>query len=66
MMLTPQERDTHVFRKLMKHFNERLNALRASNDGPLDPHKTAEIRGRIAEVKGLIGLDKDIPIIQDE
>ena len=38
---------------------QRLAALRAQNDSmSLDPIKTAELRGRISEIKGLLQIDK--------
>jgi len=64
MTLSPQERNSAVWLKLLKHFHARRDELRAKNDGPLDSTATAEMRGRIAEVKALIALDQDIPLIE--
>jgi len=64
MTLTTSERNSAVWLKLLKHFHTRRDELRAKNDAPLDSTATAEMRGRIAEVKALILLDQDIPIIE--
>lgn len=61
--LSPGERTTGVWVKLMRHFEERLTELRSKNDGPLDATATADMRGRIAEIKSLMALDKDKPKI---
>lgn len=50
--------------KLGKRLQERLQTLRAENDGPLDQVATAALRGRIAEVKLLLSAaEKDPPPI---
>lgn len=53
------ERTTPVFIKLMKHLDERLTYLRIWNDSANTIDKKNEIVGRIAEIKGLLDLDKD-------
>lgn len=54
---TAQERQSTAWRKLMERFKARLESLRAMNDGPKDAVETAELRGRIAEIKALMSLD---------
>ena len=49
---------------LKKHLEQRLEVLRAQNDGDLNPEKTAKKRGQIAEVKRILSLDKDLPHIE--
>ena len=61
-----QERDSPVFRKLVKHYQERLNELRVQNDKPMTLEQTAHIRGQIAEAKQFLMLDKDQPVITEE
>lgn len=55
--LTSFERQSPVWRKLMERFEARLHNLRALNDGPKDAIETADIRGRIAEIKSLMSWD---------
>lgn len=55
--LTSFERQSPVWRKLMERFEARLHNLRAMNDGPKDAAETAELRGRIAEIKALLAMD---------
>lgn len=54
------ERSTPVFMRLMKHLDERLNHLRNLNDAPNTLDKKNELVGRIAEIKGLLDLDKEL------
>ena len=55
--LTHSERQSAPWRKLMERFTTRLEALRIMNDGPKDVTETAELRGRIAEIKSLMSWD---------
>jgi hypothetical protein len=53
------EASTPLWIALRQHYERRLHSLRSQNDSmTLDPIKTAELRGRIAEVKALLNLDK--------
>lgn len=45
--------------KLKPHLEQRLAYLRTQNDGDADATKTANLRGRIAEVKAMLQLDKE-------
>ncbi len=57
--LTPQDRQSIVFRKLMDRWTERLDTLRKQNDCDQSEALTAATRGRISEVKAMLALDKD-------
>lgn len=57
-VLTDGDSFNPLWLKLKAHFEARLEVLRSQNDGNLDPEATAKMRGRIAEVKYFIGLDK--------
>lgn len=59
MTLTPNDRASALWLKLRAHMADRLETLRAMNDGELEPIATAKLRGRIAEVKNLLALDED-------
>jgi hypothetical protein len=58
------DRVSSTWNALKKHLEQRLEVLRAQNDGDLTPEKTAKLRGQIAEVKRILGLDKDLPNIE--
>ena len=53
--LTPGEQQTPLYLKLRKHWEARLQDLRADNDSlTRTPEETAVLRGRIAEIKLLL------------
>lgn len=58
-ILTPDERDSRIWKRLMAHFNERLETLRVQNDGVRAETETAHLRGRITELKRIIDLNKE-------
>jgi len=62
--LTEHERLNPVWPKLMKYMEAKLQELRAQNDAELSPEKTAFQRGKIAQLKSLMNLDKDLPITE--
>lgn len=59
--LRPLERDSDVWKRIREHLETRLETMRRKNDGDLGPEDTAKVRGRIAELKYLLGLDKPAP-----
>ena len=42
---------------LKEHLAERLVTLRSKNDAPLSADETARLRGQIAEIKYILGLE---------
>lgn len=56
MMLEKHERQSAVWIKLRDHMAQRLADLRTKNDGPHDGVDTANLRGRIAQLKELLAL----------
>ena len=54
--LTTSEQSTAVWQKLEAHLRERLAGKRKANDAYHSEAATADLRGRIAELKHLIGL----------
>lgn len=58
------DRVSSTWTALKKHLEQRLEVLRAQNDGDLTADQTARKRGQIAEVKYILGLDKDLPHIE--
>jgi hypothetical protein len=61
LVLTQDEKDSKLWRKLMKHWEDRLQILRTQNDGDKDEKATSRLRGQIAELKAMLGMDKDLP-----
>lgn len=55
--LTKIEAQSQLWLKLKKHLEERLDVLRAKNDGDLDTTETARLRGRISEIKSMLSID---------
>lgn len=51
--------------RLVEHLEQRLDVLRKQNDGRLDEVQTARMRGRIAQLKELISLGADQPVVED-
>lgn len=62
-VLTKEDRSSALWRKLMRHWEEKLASLRAQNDGDLTDANTLKLRGRIAELKANMALAKDLPEI---
>lgn len=63
-VLTTEERNSNMWRKLMEHFEWRLDSLRQQNDSNRDQIETANLRGKIAELKLVMSLNKDLPGIE--
>lgn len=55
-----------TWQKIKAHYEGRLADLRARNDGPLDPIKTAKLRGRIEEAKQILSLASPVPLMKVE
>ena len=54
-----QDAQNPLWQKLKPYLEERLENLRKMNDGDHNDLGTANLRGRIAEVKALLALDKE-------
>jgi len=54
-MLNDAELHTAVWLKVKKHLEARLEELRKKNDSDQSETKTCKVRGRIAEIKELLG-----------
>lgn len=57
-ILTENERQSALWMKLKKHYEERLAMLRARNDRPVDERRANLLRGQIAELKYQISLNE--------
>lgn len=63
MILTHEDKMNPLWRKLMKHWEGKLQLLREQNDAARTDLDTALLRGRIAEIKSVLDLNKDNPVI---
>lgn len=59
--LNDAERNSPLWRKIKAYCEERLSTARHRNDSNLDDRRTANLRGRIAELKHLATLDQPAP-----
>jgi hypothetical protein len=55
------ESQSALWKKLKDHAAERIALLRARNDSDKDEVSTARLRGRIAELKVFMSLDRPMP-----
>lgn len=60
--ITTADKLNPLWAKLQEYWLERLAHLRQGNDNKLSLEETAFLRGRIAEVKGLIQMDVTPPL----
>ena len=65
-ILSLVERDSPLWRRLMGYYEARLKRLRIENDADKTPEATAKQRGRIEEVKLMMALNNDQPIIDPD
>lgn len=61
--LTDADKLNPLWVRLEKHFQNRLTVLRMQNDGDLSDVETGRLRGQIKEVKAILALAKDRPVI---
>lgn len=59
MILADHEKNSPVWLKLKKRYEERLAELRAKNDSGMTYEQTLHLRGQIAEVKRLLELGNE-------
>jgi hypothetical protein len=55
--LTPEERNTALWQKLLAHFEAKRQLLRVANDNPCEEAMTASRRGEIKAYTDLIRLN---------
>lgn len=56
--LNQQDLDSATWARLKKHFAQRIDVLARRLEGDLNDRETANFRGRIAELRALLALDK--------
>jgi hypothetical protein len=59
--LTAADKRSPLWLALSEHLHERLAMHRAHNDASQSVEKTEKLRGRIAELNALLGLEDDRP-----
>lgn len=61
--LTTDDLRSTTWKRLEKILNERLQRHREKNDGKLTVDDTNNLRGRIAELKAMLGLARERPSV---
>lgn len=59
--LSDGERHHPLWVRLSAHLTQKVNNLRAQNDGPLSQDQTATMRGQINALKAIIALGDEPP-----
>ena len=62
--ITASDKSNPLWEKLLEMFEQRIDHLRRENDKPVDAIETAKLRGGIAELKRLINMDKEKPVVE--
>lgn len=65
-ILTPEEINTPIWKKIREEFLKELKVARKKNDGDLDDKKTASLRGEIRTLKKFLDWDKPAPKYESE
>lgn len=61
---TPEEFSNNpLWLKLKVYYEDKLEQKRRENDSDMPAEKRDKLRGRIAEIKDLLALDKPAPVI---
>lgn len=58
-VLTTEDKRSALWRKLMAHWEQKIEALHAVNEGDRTELETAKLRGRIAELRAALALNKE-------
>lgn len=61
--LSAADKRSPLWQAFADHMRERLATHRATNDASQSVEKTEKLRGRIEELKALLGLEDDRPSI---
>ena len=63
IQINAADRMNPLWPKVMDLLTQRLGELRVQNDRDMTEAQTANLRGRIAEIKALMAQNNDTPII---
>lgn len=64
-ILTQEEKESRLWKRLAEYLEQRLTHARLQNDALQLENTTAMLRGRIAELRGLIGLSTKLPAVDE-
>jgi hypothetical protein len=62
--LTPNEKECAAWLKLKGFYAQKLTNLRLQNDTKMGEQDRALLLGRIAEIKELLALDPEMPVVR--
>ena len=65
MILTFEDKNSSLWKRLKEHLADEIGALRIRNEGNLDIDATNRLRGRIAGLKALSDLDAERPVVEE-
>ena len=63
LVLTEADKRSQLWVDLMVHWESKIEGLRLQNEGEKSEIETANLRGRIAELRANLNLNKDQPKI---
>jgi len=63
IILTDSDKMSQAWGKVREHLTERLAVLRGQLESDIDERTSTRVRGQIAEVKSLLSMEKDRPVI---
>ncbi len=61
--LTRDDKNSPLWRKLVSHWESRIEALQRQNEGDQPESSTAKLRGRVAEIRANLTLSQELPNI---
>jgi hypothetical protein len=62
--ITDSDKLNPLWPKMLSLFEQRIEKLRRDNDGDRTEIETAKLRGRIAELRYLVALNAEKPVIE--
>ena len=63
LIMTEADKRSQLWVDLMAHWEAKIELLRLQNEGDKSEAETANLRGRIAELRSCLSLNKDQPKI---
>jgi hypothetical protein len=62
--LSTEDKYSSLWRRLMAHWEDKINTLHTLNEGDRSEIETAKLRGRIMELRSALALNRD-PILDE-
>ena len=63
LVLTREEKQSQLWKKLTEHWQDRLTHFQQQNEFDQVESNTIKLRGRIAEIRSNLALGQDKPVI---